>query len=401
MSSRLTFEESTCCTGVHFNWALAGLSLSDSAHRIGHAPRCPRPPGGSSRLPSRGPTWSGCPWGNPGPERRRGRAEGLGGTEPSRPCSLGLVPTPRLAGQPQPQPGQCPGHLPARAAQGSTEQGAEDETDAEAQAQPAQRRGPLLRCGQVCDDHLGSWRVGRELSGADPSWSPGHASPLHPAPYRPRPDAPSLLGPAPSLSPPTSPAAPRLVPRPRAPHPLLPEPWRHSLSRTSPLHPRPGPLGMASAPPPAQATPTRSPAPPPLTVQPWTPATGTCCRGRPTWQRVHECTRQARGEEQGHARQGRDAGGCEEQVEGGRGQEGQREGCPRPMLVCEPGRPTPMTLTGRRQGCPSSAPHPPLRTARELGRREVQVLCGCRRARVPASLLMGPVSPPFPCGSLQ
>lgn len=31
MSSCLTFEESTCCTGVHFKWALACLSLSDPA----------------------------------------------------------------------------------------------------------------------------------------------------------------------------------------------------------------------------------------------------------------------------------------------------------------------------------------------------------------------------------
>lgn len=68
---------------------------------------------------------------------------------------------PRRPAPPPPRPGPRPGHSPARAAQGPAEQGAEDDANAEAQTQPAQGRGPLLRRRQVRDGHLGGYGVGR------------------------------------------------------------------------------------------------------------------------------------------------------------------------------------------------------------------------------------------------
>lgn len=177
------------------------------------------------------------------------------------------------------------------------------------------------------------------------------------APHEPRPRLPRPRAHRPRLTPTSA----RTCPLPISPHvtsctrlaPGCVSP-RSSQNRGGAAHPVQHPSTRPRAPerrPPRPRLRTRPHEAPPRSPA-LDPATGACCRGRPTWQRVHEPTRQARGEEQGHARQGRDAGGREEQVEGGRGQEGQREGCPRPMLVCEPGGPTPMASPAGGRGAP-------------------------------------------------
>lgn len=47
-------------------------------------------------------------------------------------------------------------HVPVCGAKGPTKQGAEDNSNAKAEAQPAQCCGPLCGRRQISDDHLGS-----------------------------------------------------------------------------------------------------------------------------------------------------------------------------------------------------------------------------------------------------
>ena len=155
VSSCLTFE-STCC-GCSSQLGTRLSKPFGPAHRMGHAP-----------IPT--PTWrfqpAPLPWTHrvrvPVGKPRPGAAAGPGRGPGQHRAVSALFARPGThapPGWPAPAPaGPRRGHSPARAAQGSSEQGPEDETDAKAQAQAAQRRGPLLSCGQVRDDHLGSWR---------------------------------------------------------------------------------------------------------------------------------------------------------------------------------------------------------------------------------------------------